>query len=555
MVEQVVDDTKEIKQIVDELLENSYDQKNEYFSTIVDKFSLKSNDEGVDIEEVIQGISDTDQIETILLTTETKDDGGVIAMSGFYYQLLVTIEYLVDMIQGKWSNIVVDHHQDIIAYNDTTVRFIQVKTKNAVHCPVSKTRAYFEWIPKLFDNQNMFEGCDYKIEFELVSNCIFREAPQSCTDFEQFYTNANFENGFIDGDLFKRVYENIGELNLDEDKVAKGIKGFKVRHIDPGTIRRLLYTRIGECFNSYYRADDDTIDMIVAYLFKKCYFPKSASIQIVRDEDLEELMAKIRYRIQMIGEKDIVCNSSIEVLGGFIEYTKEQYKQTGAYSEISILVEEFERELLLYFQNSEIETIMTLVNKYLNKSLESSYFRPSKSERLKKESGRLFSVLLLVKLYFGGEIMIDSQSKKLLVVNIGGHPFNLFGVKEELACTIGDAVKEFEQVFQSLEFEEQFAIVNNPSFKIILSGEYDNDCDPIESLEVFCKETPQVSNLLFPSDFNDDSIAKVKNIITVVDGEDNKINGIHRKRMRYTNIDKMRESIGKELNFGEIEQV
>ncbi|MPM54392.1 hypothetical protein SDC9_101170 [bioreactor metagenome] len=72
---------------------------------------------------------------------------------------------------------------------------------------------------------------------------------------------------------------------------------------------------------------------------------------------------------------------------------------------------------------------------------------------------------------------------------------------------------------------------------------------------MFCKEIPQVSNLVFPSGFNDDSIAKVKNIITVVDGEDNKINGIHRKRMRYTNIDKMRESIGKELNFEEIEQV
>ncbi|TNV69739.1 dsDNA nuclease domain-containing protein [Trichococcus shcherbakoviae] len=551
MVQLEANDQKKIDEIIAEVMNSYKGVNNEIYSEIM-KHSSGDISELLDVQEITNGISNTNGIEEILLQTETDDDGGVTAMSGFYYQLLVTIYYMIEMFHGKWTNIVVDHHQDIIAYNDTTVRFIQVKTKNKPHCIVSDTAAYSEWIPKLLSNQVMFEGHDYKLEFELVSNCFFLKAPKVCRDFEQFYENDNFKNGFIEGDLFDRTIEKMSEYKLDEEKVARGIKAFRVKRIDPASIKKILCHDIGECFNNYYRADDVAIDMFISYLFKKCYFPESASIQIVREKDSEELLALIRNRIQSIGEKDIIDNSAVEVVGNFIEGIKEQYMSTGIYDEFSIIVDDLESELLAYFSSSDIETIFTLLSKYLNKSMNSSYFRSSNTERLKKESQRVFEVLLLVKLYFGGEIVIDSDSKKLLLINIKSHPFNLFGIRGDLAYTVGEAVKEFEQVFYGLDFEEQFSIVNNPSFKIILVGEFDNECDPIDVLEVVCKEVPEASHFLLSERFQENSIATVKNSIRIVDGEDRKIDGIHRKRRRFEDIGKMREYIKEELNFEKV---
>lgn len=420
---------------------------------------------------------------------------------------------------------------------------------NVPHCSVSDTKAYSEWIPKLLANQNMFEGYNYKLEFELVSNCLFLEAPKVCKDFESFYNNNNFENGFVDGDLFKRTIENMSRYNLDESKVTKGIKAFRVKHIDPIYIHRTLCYDIGEYFNEYYRANNVVIDMIISYLFKKCYFPENASIQIVGKEDSGVLKELIRNEIKTVAERDVIDTSEVEVLGQFIEEIKQQYMGTGMYDEFLIVVDEFEKELLNYFSNSEIESIFTLLNKYLNRTLNSSYFRVSKNELLKKESERVFKILLFVKLYFGGEIIIDPESKKLLLINISSQPFNIFGIKEELAYTVEEAVEEFGEVFQGLNFEEQFAIVNNPSFKIILAGEFDNDCDPVDTIEVVCKEIPEVSSLLESEYFHDESIARVKNVIAVVDSEDRKIDGIHRKRKSYDNIDKIRQQIKEKINF------
>ncbi|PIC87427.1 hypothetical protein CSV72_05520 [Sporosarcina sp. P20a] len=540
---------KEINEIVSDVLSENNGVNNEYFSEIASHSSIEIKDKLFNVEKIIENVQNTNEIEEILFNTEPEEDGGLVAMSGFYYQLLVTIHYMVEMFQGKWTNIVVDHHQDIIAYNDTTIRFVQVKTKNVIHCPVSETLAYSEWIPKLISNQKMFEGYDYKLEFELVSNCIFRQAPRVCKDFEQFYDNTNFENGFVEGDLFTRTIENTTNYNLNETQVTSGIKAFKVTHINHNSIKKILCHDIGEYFNSYYRADDVVIDMIISYLFKKCYFPENSSIQIVNEKDSEELIALIRNRMQAVGEKDITTNSTKEVLGDFIEGIKDQYKSTDIYDEFSIVIDEFESELLSYFADSDIETIFTFLNKYLFKSLNSTYFRSSKAERQKKESERVFKVMLLVKLYFGGRIIVDSESKKFLLINIASQPFNIFGVKEEFAYTIKEAMNEFEEVFQSLEYEDQFSIANNPSFKIILAGEFDNESDPVDVIEVVCKEVANASKLLLLEDDSDESIARVKSEIKIVDVEDSKIDGIHKMRRRYGNISEMKRKIKEDLDF------
>ncbi|EMF0393429.1 DUF4297 domain-containing protein, partial [Enterococcus hirae] len=119
---------------IEQLISKKVDPKGKpetFLTQVVEKYNTEK---GKTIEELIDECGKEDRIEKILIETETDDDGGIIAMSGFYYQLLLTVDYIIQMLEGKWSKVIIDHHQDIIVYNSDTVRIIQVKTKNDTFC-------------------------------------------------------------------------------------------------------------------------------------------------------------------------------------------------------------------------------------------------------------------------------------------------------------------------------------------------------------------------------------------------------------------------------------
>ena len=74
-------------------------------------------------------LNNNDDLEDILLEEKTSDDGGIIAMTGFYYQMMVSVLYLGEVFQGKWDGMFLDHHQDIVLFNNSQkiVKFVQVK--------------------------------------------------------------------------------------------------------------------------------------------------------------------------------------------------------------------------------------------------------------------------------------------------------------------------------------------------------------------------------------------------------------------------------------------
>ena len=49
-----------------------------------------------------------------IITTPTSEKGGLIAITGFYYQMLVVIEYIIEMIDGKWDYVGIELHDDIV---------------------------------------------------------------------------------------------------------------------------------------------------------------------------------------------------------------------------------------------------------------------------------------------------------------------------------------------------------------------------------------------------------------------------------------------------------
>ncbi|RRR07312.1 hypothetical protein CWI15_08645, partial [Streptococcus pneumoniae] len=91
-----------------------------YFDNLYakDRNNMLSVDFNQSIDKIHVSINN-DDLEDILLEEKTSDDGGIIAMTGFYYQMMVSVLYLGEVFQGKWDGMFLDHHQDIVLFNNS----------------------------------------------------------------------------------------------------------------------------------------------------------------------------------------------------------------------------------------------------------------------------------------------------------------------------------------------------------------------------------------------------------------------------------------------------
>lgn len=542
--------------LVEKLISQKYKndtEKSDFIKKVIDDYYSDNTDKT--LEDLIGSHSMEDKIEEILIKTKTKDDGGIIAMSGFYYQLLLTIQYVFEMFEGKWSKVMIDHHQDIIVYNNEVVRVIQVKTRNENICTVTETKAHLEWIPKLLATQKVLDdsSLNVKVEFELISNCLFTKGKNKCVDFENYYENESFSNSFSEKkeSLYQSIKDISSKYELEEGEIRKGLEHFKVTERKTENLKNYLYTKIGEQFNAYSRANDDIINMIISYLFEKCFNPSDVSIQIVNNADIDTLKAKISAEFQRIGEKSIQENSMVEILGDFIETTKNGYSHKTFAEEINSIIGELEKEVMFFIKNSKNDDLLTILSRYLSRTTYDTTFRTKNQSAREKEFNRILNILLLIKIYLNGNILFDSESNKLLIVSCENKQkasffkFNLFGVKKEDSLCLDDVLMLFCENFKNFSVEEQMALISNPKFKVIISGSYDNygiEKDGI--VEVEYKDIPKINfQIDSDEDESDTSIARVKYTVNYIEGEDGNVERIHKMKGRYGSIDSIKESI------------
>ena len=76
-------------------------------------------------------------VDEYLLENDVSERGGGIALSGFYNQFIVTIEYIIGLLKGEWDFVLMEYHDDIIVGKENKVRFIQVKTSYNIKLKIS----------------------------------------------------------------------------------------------------------------------------------------------------------------------------------------------------------------------------------------------------------------------------------------------------------------------------------------------------------------------------------------------------------------------------------
>lgn len=195
--------------------------------------------------EFIEKINDGRSLDLIdeLLNLNPDEIGGRTALAGFYYQFLVALEYVIEMLDGKWDFVAVELHDDIIVGKENHIRFIQVKSSQKTHMKVSETglidrkKKTIEnvdilvnnsWLDKLLFKAKHFPPSSYKTEFELITSYIILKNDRGF-ELNHYNSNVNFGIELADDDgllsfMTEEIYTNDGQKIDTVSDLGESIK-------------------------------------------------------------------------------------------------------------------------------------------------------------------------------------------------------------------------------------------------------------------------------------------------------------------------------------------
>lgn len=518
-----------------------------------DKNNILNIDFSQSIDKLHAPINNED-IENILLAEETSDDGGIIAMTGFYYQMMVAVLYLGEVFQGDWDGMFLDHHQDIVLFNNSKkiIKFIQVKTKNSTYAPANK-KIVESWIPKLFITAfNIKQKQDFNLKFELVSNCFFYD--QKNFNISPFYPDS--ESRSIEGTKqiisasFGSKVTNYNDNN--EDFLDQAFENFNMRHIPHDSLEEKVVRNIpislGFVSN---QLSQDALDHIISEFFKSCYNPEDASLQLISGERLNQLKGIIKKQL----ENSLVNayhKSSESIFTDYLTKLAEDYSHSKMKSnfikEFRRFLDRFDVEIKKTLSSSDL-TMMGIINRYLNTN-ESINVTLEESDR-KEHFNDLFSLLLFLKISIENDIKIDEKNRHILSVNLDKLLFLVLGNNDNLREP-SEIIKEFKDLIPRLDDSEKFRIFYSGNISVIISGKFDKENNSeytmLKKEELDFDITPSINNPKL-DDMSTKSIKDVQAPINILYAHRKDLAEINNNRKKYNNLVEMKNKIVEELQL------
>ncbi|MGY2611207.1 hypothetical protein [Bacillus pretiosus] len=518
-------DLEMIKQLIGSKVSIKSEEELKFFKEYID---------GKTLEQIVNTLArkiEMEKIVELLLVEETSDDGGIIALSGFYFQFLVSIEYLVDLIKGKWDYLLIDHHQDIIAINKERIRIIQVKTKNVSYCDVSGTKLYSEWIQKLFVMDEMFDSFNCTTEFELITNFLVKNSPT--VEVEVYHHNTEFNMNIEKNSFFDKVKHYTNQNNyttlLDDDYLEGLLSRFKISKKNPEDYLDKVCSRIGSLFNERFKSTKEDIDFLIGYICSMCYYPENPSFQLINHEKgmqiKEALRGKFEYEVRQHMEKE----DSITKINNYITYLHQIFSKSPFYEELAFHINEFDQELKECINGSN--NIYSILSRFVERVYSSPNFdviaaNTSIDELIKQ----LLDLTFFVKMSAGGKVIIDAKHSKLLLKVIGNQKYNFFNLDD--LDNYEDGIRKFNEMFKLCNYDEKRMAIGNNDLKLILSGDFEDEEFPKgHFIELDFRDAPTEKDMENISiDLGKDSIAKVTYKVQIINGSNNIKRDLLRKR-------------------------
>ncbi|WP_336637726.1 dsDNA nuclease domain-containing protein [Lysinibacillus fusiformis] len=460
-----------------------------------------------------------------LLHSPTREDGGRNALFGFYYQFLVAIDYLIDVVEKRWDFMAFEIHDDIVLCRDNdderTVRFVQVKTSKHPTVSysatelVSRSKKTFgegkkknevkvndSWLDKLFMNAELFKGkSDIKQEFQLVTNFTFYMPPPSkeikTKNINHYRNNMSFMEITIEEDdpFYKNLKESPtdlhGEVYSYDEKTGMSIKELlsktniseRVDYLP--SFRDGIAKRLGDMLSKQIGVEggatvlDEDINWLVGEMCASCAQRDNKLVLFIDQVKADEIAYKLLQKSKRYSESfnEIVGNKKFidEAFEKIIFEIKNEHPNA---------IEELEEVTLLTKQmiNDWIENdgdILKIVSRFIMGREELIDFHTSmhKTER----EGTIFTLALIFILLkvVNGETKISIRYKTILmneVKNILGEEYDISLIKMEKYYSYDNLVEKVEDIMTKLHMEtheDLLSMMLNQPHKMIVEGDYD----------------------------------------------------------------------------------
>jgi hypothetical protein len=484
-----------------------------------------------------------------LIDTPVSERGGLVAITGFYYQMLAVIDYFIQMRQGKWDYVAVELHDDIVAVKGNHIRFIQVKTSNSLTCQVSNSpvssiysrgnkeinvsgtnskvncKISNSWIDKLILKAKHFKKEDgFFTEFELLTNYVITNSADininkyieknnskviSARDnIYKILKGDSYINDPDKGKYIKVVYEDICGEKLEEllSRFYIESKQTTLNNIDQyvNSICQKIGTEIGGAYISY-----DDINWLIGKLFARCNVNADNRSLVVTKDEVESIFLEIESRAMQVVTKLAEDNGTKNLVESVYESMHNEYKEFKHYSVIEMKILEYKQYLIDWINRNGG------INKIINRYISANEISNKHIGMSKREKENIIEELITMPI-----ILILIHNKKISYTNnntlLTKELYDSEGVRVSL-LRLGrgrfrQRIEDIKLILNNLGTEDVLKLSMSKNLNIILQGYSDRSFSNVEKLEI--KLFDECSELIE----QDTSIRKVHQVVSLIPG-------------------------------------
>ncbi|MGE7949463.1 dsDNA nuclease domain-containing protein [Lysinibacillus sp. NPDC093688] len=467
-----------------------------------------------------------EEIAEYLITTDVSETGGLTALSGFYYQFLVTIEYIIEMLKDKWDFVIMEYHDDIVVGKENKIRFVQVKSSQKIKLNVTESPASGlyrrskkeinkhkflqtnSWVDKLLLNAALTKKSEgYITEFQLYSSYHFLRTRDY--NFDHYTDNKLFNKTVPkDDDLLKvlseQVFNDEGKelsyLNECEESIEVLLNrfylhtGLSLQEIDKFQdhlcmeLSRIIFKGYGE--NISIGISD--LHFIIGYLFEKCTDKNNNERLIITKDIVISLLESLRGKALFQASVAVNQHDSITLINRVIGELLTNVKDFENSEIVNRLIYQYKEYLESWIsnENGDIKNLFERLFDGTNKTQ-----RYSKLTLTMKENSllELFTLIIMLTLSNNKKVVFG-KNESLVTKKFEGMEVIYAFLRMEAPKKRSVAIEKLNVIIKNASLKEQLYLMGI-DLNVILQNYNDKRFNSIESLKIYVKDSIDIEGL------------------------------------------------------------
>ncbi|WP_340397438.1 hypothetical protein NST50_29655 [Paenibacillus sp. FSL E2-0202] len=502
-----------------------------------------------------------------LLENPPDEEGGLTAISGFYFQMLVFIEHFVEMINGKWTFLALEFHDDIMAGNERekSIKFVQVKSSKHSVLSITNSNVHIynrsttkkegtgkgklrnnSWFDKLIDNAKLVKDCEYALSFELLTDFIICNSEKVnvdlytvplpdkiVTEVDHVLKTLKVESVDVNGNTIEyqsRYGKSLSELL----SVVSIINKPKIQ-----IYLKYLCTIVSETLGQGVRVSDEDIDWLVGFLISKCAFKGDNSTLFIMEEQVAEIRLALQQRAVTAARPTVYKAHATEMLNKSITLLLKSIRDCEVKPYLIEEIEKYKCELLSNI--SDDNTLQSLLQRF-NDGYKAKFGDSEKD--YSQELNSFFKISILLYLIHH-KYLVSDKFETLLVKQAITTTFeetriaflNL-GIDQEYK----EGLERLEHIISMASEQEQLEMIqHSSSIYAIFQGDFVNLEKPIV-VEINTTNIPKVNGLP-----NGQSVVNVCPVITVI--PDVALKALYPQIRSFQNIEDFKRNVEEQWSF------